>query len=354
MTTITMAGGMGQIAFSNGNNIGVGDMGDATEYGGAQNSTFTVPVPGNFSVATVGANSTLVYAAAMDTTPDANWRIAEDANSNIIITGDAATGYPGTATTHGFSFIELGGKTYQVELMNPTGQQNYYAPYATTAGVAGNILLDSPDNDSVTFAGSITNYWQANGGTDTATLASGVTKIILAGASSDYTESIDGVSTVTVTNTGNKDGTGTKIIKLASGEGELLFGSGGPVALGGSAAGNSDTVQYGGGGLTLNGTGGNDTFFLGKNTAVNGGGGSNTYWFGQGDGSGTIANAPNYGNLGIRGGGPSGRGQRPEPVVPEIRREPGYGHTRHHRPADADRLVRQSRCRGHLVQARPG
>ena len=106
------------------------------------------------------------------------------------------------------------------------------------------------------------------------TLTSGITDIVLKGAASDYTETYDGVNTLTISNTGNKDGTGTKVLHLTGGSGQLEFGDGTTMGVGGGAT--TATVQYGGNNATMTGTAGADMLYTGKGSTVNGNGGART------------------------------------------------------------------------------
>ena len=291
--TIDLGSGEGQVVFSDGSVTGFGNVGDSSEYAGTGTQVFDVAGTGYTSISGGYGNDSADFTGATDLVPDANWTISLGGVSTPVVTGDAASGYTGTASLQSFGTILLGNQIYQVETPSYGGQSGFIVNYATQAGAAGTILLDGPNNDSLNFNGGLPVYWHAGGGSDTANLNAGVAEIVLKGAASDYTESYDGVGTLTIANTNNQDGTGTKTLHLNGATGQILFSSGASIAFGGSAAGTADTVQYGGasGGQALNGTAGNDTIYTGHGNTVNGNGGADTYLFGAGDGAVTLNNA---------------------------------------------------------------
>ena len=285
---ITLTAGLGELLFGDGSRVGLGSSQSGTtpdpvQYGTSGNDTFYVNGGTSFTDGGAGVDNVIFDGGTY--IADSHWQVSENSLGQVVINGVNA-GYDGTATLADVEQVNLGGTTYNL--------------YATPAGGGGTsvttgyaLVTDGAGTDTLTFDSNSTSYWHAGAGAGAtaATLTNGTTEIYLAGPQTDYTLAYDGVRTLTVTNTNDVDGTGTKTLTLAGGKGELVFGSGGNVALGAAQTNTTDTIQYGGtGAQVLNGTNGNDTIYLGRNNTAVGNGGNDTYLFGSGDGNGTVIN----------------------------------------------------------------
>ena len=276
---VTLAGGQGQIVFSDGKIIWLG----LTTFGltgGTTSSTGT------------GTTGNIANFVATDTTPDQTWTIVEVAAGRVTITGLSGSGYMGTATLTDIQQISMGAAIYDLITTKVTGGATTIS--TPTDQSSGTVIVDGAKNDALTFSSADTSYWHVGAGNNTAKLTSGLTEIELNGASSQFSETYNGKGVVTVKNTATN---ATETLTLAGGTAELVFTSGNTIGLGGGGA-NKDTVQYGGSiaGGTLSGTTGADTIYTGVGSTVNGDGGSDNYWFGSGDKSVHVNNGVSASN----------------------------------------------------------
>ena len=302
--TLTMTGGNGYIYFNGGGTVGLAGDAPANNwpsqaYGGTGNDTFFI-IGGTYTLYGGAGTNTVCFTNGGLGVPDQHWTITQNAAGQIVMAANLPNSFSGSATLSQIQVVSFVGANYNL-LSTVSGGSNF----TIGASRSGTILLDTTGTNTVDFDNtgstqyfSTTSYWHAGAGTTSATLAAAQTNIYLQGAASDYTESYNGTGQLVVTNTNSMDGTGTKTLTLAGGSGELVFGSGGNIAIGSSVSGTADTTQYGGGsgGQVLNGTSGNDMLYTGRGNAVNGDGGTDTYLFGTGDGSVTINNGVSTSN----------------------------------------------------------
>jgi Ca2+-binding RTX toxin-like protein len=262
--TLILQGGSGELVFGSGNSIALGSTstGDAVEYGGSENDTFTLA---NSSATINGGGGTdIVVFSGSTAVPVGTWSITENSTGQVLVTGPSV-GYAGTATLTSVEQLTMDGLTYGLIATPTTGGATTIATPA--AGLSGTVVVDGAAADALTFSGTGTSYWHVGGGNNTATLSAGTTEIYFTGAESQYTVTYNGTSVVTVKNTATNV---TDTLTLTGGSGELVFASGSSIALGSSATG--DSVEYGGSA--------NDTFTLASATAsINGGGGTDTVVF---------------------------------------------------------------------------
>ena len=264
---LTMAGGTGTLYFADGTTLAL----TSEELGTTGNDTFTIAADSP-TIDGLGGTDTVVFSTST-AGPTNAWTIAENASGQVVVSG-TGIGYTGIATLSNIEQLTLNGLTYALVTTPAAGGSTTIATPAS--GVSGTIVADGAGNDALTFSGTGTSYWYVGGGNNTATLSAGTTEIYLAGAASQYTESYDGTGVLTVTNTATG---ATETLTIGAGSGELVFGSGGNIALGTNATG--DAVQYGG---AIN-----NTFTIASGAAtIDGGGGIDTLYF-----STTGANYPN-------------------------------------------------------------
>jgi hypothetical protein len=173
-------------------------------------STYLYAGKGSDTIALKGGIDTMYFAG-----PEANY--TETFTSNVL-----------TITNTG----NKNGNGTQAFTLTPTAKIQLKAVFT------GNnmVYYDGSGTDTVSFTGTGQSEWYAGAGTTTATLSAGTTDIYLAGPSTDYTETYNGTTSITVTNTGGKDGIGTKTLLLKGGSGELIFGSGSPIIFGKNGA----------------------------------------------------------------------------------------------------------------------
>ena len=94
----------------------------------------------------------------------------------------------------------------------------------------GTLVVDGGADETLSFGNTGYTAWYAGAGTDTATLLSGNTEIVLDGVASDYTVASPSAGVVTVTRIDGSEG--VKTIGVDTGTGELVFDDGAAIGLG--------------------------------------------------------------------------------------------------------------------------
>ena len=242
-TTIDLAsslgGGTGEVVFTDGTTLGLGDVGDEVEYAttsayGNLSKRFTLD-GGDQTLHGTGA-STIANFTSGDATPDDSWDIYQDAAGDVVMDGTDA-GYDGTATMSGVAAAVLG--------YAGAGTGTAYS-LAVTPGGGGSVTVGNPAaistspivtpvatilaerygaTDTVTISSAHTVYWQVNGTNDTVHLNAGLTELYLPGDQTDYALTYN-ASTGTATLVDSVTGrTGTLTID-GSARAELNFADG--------------------------------------------------------------------------------------------------------------------------------
>ena len=275
--TLTLTGGEGDLVFTDGTKIGIGSSQTSTtpdqvQYGTSGTDTFYVDGGASFVQGGSGSAERVDFANSGGGLADGRWSISENASGQIVIGGSASGIYNGTATLAHVQQALISGTTYNL-FATPTGGGSLTVNYPGD-GIGNAVVVDGAGTDTLTLYNPYTTYWHAGAGTTAATLTSGFTEVYFAGAAADYTESYNAAtSTLTVANTNDMDGNGTKTIATTTGTGELVFADGTRIGLGSSQSSSMpDTVQYG--------SSGGDTIYVnGGNSFVDGGAGSDIVEF---------------------------------------------------------------------------
>ena len=275
-TTISIAvEATGELNFGDGNVVGLGDAGDAVEYGGSGSDTFTINSDttayggggndtfilnaGNDAIdGGTGTNSVIFGSVDIEGYDDAS----EDSAGQVIIDGQVA-GYDGIVSLTNIAVVD------GLELITtPSAGGTTVVPNQNGTTVFGDLVVDAAGNDTLNIQDTQYTVWDVGTGNNTADLNAGYTLVNMAGNEADYAVSYDNNGILTLTDTvSGRNGVSTFVI--GAGTGQIDFADGNVIGLG-QAAG---PVNYGGAG--------NDTFEFDNHTpeTVYGGGGFNTAIF---------------------------------------------------------------------------